>query len=287
MPSGYCLVPCSEAIGAGPPPVIGGLAVISASRSGLGRRALETHWPYPGLPTGRVRAALDAPGPPSRTRTRPTRPPGRSGLPGRARGCGQWPGRAVVMIFCCCVSQSDRAIGEAASHQHAISPSALGARGTRTWPKPGVSGRLRRVAEIPDPLRQAGMPALCVTGSGICLAQSRVRPTLRPRRIGSSTRSPQARAGRCGSCPRRSGRRRIPSRGFRRTPPYGTIPGREPSGSCSGRDRWLTGSFRPARTSTTWTPASLPRQSGGGGTPRYRDRIAVGDRVWVQVTGRA
>ena len=64
-----------------------------------------------------------------------------------------------------------RAIGEAASHQHAISPSALGARDTRSWPKPRVSGRMRRVTEIPDPLLQAGMPviAMAVCGGAVTL----------------------------------------------------------------------------------------------------------------------
>jgi hypothetical protein len=50
-------------------------------------------------------------------------------------------------------------------------------------------------------------------------------------------------------------------------------------------DRWLTGSFRPARGSTTSTPASLARQSGGGHAPLpgpdrgRRSRLDAGDRA--------
>jgi hypothetical protein len=50
VPSGYCFVSRSEAITAGSPPVIGGLALISASRPRPDRRARVNPWPYPGPP---------------------------------------------------------------------------------------------------------------------------------------------------------------------------------------------------------------------------------------------
>jgi hypothetical protein len=62
------------------------------------------------------------------------------------------------------------------------------------------------------------------------------------------------------------------------------------------RDRELSGSFQRKGQMADWIFQGSPREhdldariaaSPGQwwGTPRYRDRMAVGDRVWVQVTG--
>jgi hypothetical protein len=79
----------------------------------------------------------------------------------------------------------------------------------------------------------------------------------------------QVSAGRCGRCHQRSGRRRVSSRAEASAEPHHTEQLRDGSrltASVEG-DRWLTGSFRPARGNTTSTPASLPHQSDGGAPP--------------------